>query len=307
MEMENNSEYLVSVIIPTYKRAEMLPRAIESVLQQTYKKIEVVVVDDNDPHSEYRLSTSKLMKKYAEDKRVNYICHKKNMNGSVARNTGIKFSNGEIITFLDDDDIYYSEKIEKQLRYLLNHREYRAVYCGWDRIGKKIIPKDEGNLSYNILSGDHIIYTNTIMMWKKDAIDCGGWDETFMRHQEAAFLLRYFRNGGKIGVVPEVLVKFDVSDRSNAAADPYKNEIQTMHYLNSYKDMIEQCGKKGKNADKQILSHRYRGIFLAYLKSCDLKGATSFFCRYCVKMPIRFIADMIKYTIKRILKGKKNE
>ena len=87
-------------------------------------------------------------------------------------------------------------------------------------------------------------------MWKKDALACGGWNETFQRHQEAAFLLRYFRNGGTIGVVPEVLVGFDVSDRSNAASNPQKNEKQTMYYLNSYQDMIDQCGKRRKNADK---------------------------------------------------------
>lgn len=136
------------------------------------------------------------------------------------------------------------------------------------------------------------------MMWKKDALACGGWDETFQRHQEAAFLLRYFRNGGTIGVVPEVLVGFDVSDRSNAASNPQKNEKQTMYYLNSYQDMIDQCGKRRKNADKMIWSHRYRGMLLAYLKAHDLIGATSFYFRYCIKMPVRTFADLVDYTIR---------
>ena len=143
------------------------------------------------------------------------------------------------------------------------------------------------------------------MMWKKDALACGGWDETFMRHQEAAFLLRYFRNSRIIGVVPEVLVEMDVSDRSNAAGNPRKNEAQTMHYLLSYRDMIKRCGKERQNADKMIWSHRYRGIFLAYLKARDIKGAASFWHRCCSKIPFRFTIDLMDYAIKRIFKRKK--
>lgn len=295
---------MVSVIIPTYKRSNMLPRAIESVLNQTYQNIQVVVVDDNNPDTEFRNHTASLMEQYATDSRVKYVKHSKNMNGSVARNTGIKNSNGDVVAFLDDDDFYYPEKIEKQVSYLLSHSDFHAVYCGWNRDGDVVIPHDEGNLSYNILSGDHIIYSNVIMMWKADAIACGGWDETFMRHQEAAFLLRYFRNGEKIGVVSEVLVEFDVSDRSNAAGNPRKNEQQTMHYLNSYRDVIDQCGTEKKGTDKKIWSHRYRGIMLAYLKSKDIAGALSFFFRCCAKMPVRFTIDFVDYTIKRVSQRK---
>ena len=291
---------IVSVIIPTYKRSNMLARAISSVLNQTYTNIQVVVVDDNNPDTEYRRKTELLMTQYISDKRVKYIKHPQNLNGSVARNTGIKCSDGEIIAFLDDDDWYNPGKIEKQVVYLLNYPKYHAVYCGWNRDGEIVIPQEEGNLSYNILSGDHIIYTNVIMMWKKDAIEFGGWDETFQRHQEAAFLLRYFRNGGKIGLVPEVLVEFDVSDRTNAASNPYKNEEQTLHYLNSYKDIIEQCERDISGSGKKIWLHRYRGIFLSYLKNKDYKGAVYFWIRNCKYVAFPFLISMVEYTIRRV-------
>jgi len=67
----------VSVIIPTYKRSEFLERAIESILNQTYKNIEIIVVDDNDPNSKYRESTARKMQKYYKDNRVRYIKNKK--------------------------------------------------------------------------------------------------------------------------------------------------------------------------------------------------------------------------------------
>ena len=106
----------VSVIIPTYKRAKMLSRAIDSVLNQTYRNIEVIVVDDNNPNDEYRKATSLIMENYCTDERVHYICHEKNMNGSVARNTGMINASGEFVTFLDDDDIYMPQKVEKLVK-----------------------------------------------------------------------------------------------------------------------------------------------------------------------------------------------
>lgn len=292
-------EPMVSVVIPTYKRSEMLPRAIKSVLGQTYKNVQVIVVDDNNPDSEYRVRTTEIMHQFDDDLRVKYVLHEKNMNGSVARNTGIRNADGDIVAFLDDDDFFYHDKIEKQVDYLLLHPEFRAVYCGWDRDEKKVIPTDEGDLSYNILSGDHIIYTNVIMMWKKDAIGCGGWDETFQRHQEAAFLLRYFRNKGRIGVVPEILVEFDVSDRTNAAANSKKNEIQTMHYLLSYQDMINNCEETKKGSKKLIYTHRFRGMFLSYIKERDIMGAVSFYFRKGLKYPFSFNICLIKYAFER--------
>ena len=86
---------LVSVIIPTYKRPNMLGRAIDSVLGQSYTNIEVVVVDDNSDGDKYRLETIQYMERYANDYRVKYIKHKTNQNGSAARNTGIQNSVGE--------------------------------------------------------------------------------------------------------------------------------------------------------------------------------------------------------------------
>lgn len=297
-----NNNYLVSVIIPTYKRSDMLPRAIASVLDQTYKNVQVVVVDDNNPDTEWRETTSKKMKEYESDPRVKYVCHKKNMNGSVARNTGIRESDGEIVCFLDDDDWFLPSKIEKQVEYLTAHPEHRAVYCGWNRDNKKFCSGKEGNLSFEILSSVQLVYTNVIMMWRQNAIECGGWDETFRRHQEAAFLLRYFRTGNTIGFVPEVLVEFDISDRSNAAQNSMVNEQQTDHYLNSCKDMIEACENERPGAEKDIYSYRYRGIMLHHMKCKSYKNAFRVYLKMVKVMPVKFNADIFRYIIQRVKK-----
>jgi len=300
--MNKNENILVSVIIPTYKRCDMLPRAVASVLSQTYSNVQAVVVDDNNPDTEWRTNTEKQMSVYSDDSRVKYVRHEKNKNGSAARNTGIEAADGEIVCFLDDDDWFLPTKIEKQVEYLLSHPEHRAVYCGWDRDNKQFNSGKEGNLSFEILTGRQLVYTNVIMMWRKDAIDCGGWDVTFKRHQEAAFLLRYFRNGGTIGYVPEILVEFDVSDRGNAASNSLVFEEHTRFYLESYKDVIEALDKERHGAKKDIYSWRNRSILLNHLKNKNYKHALRVYWSMMKKMPIKFNLDLCRYVIKRTKK-----
>ena len=109
---------LVSVIIPTYKRPETLKRAVDSVLNQTYENIEVIVADDNGIGTEFGLATEAVMKEYASDPRVKYVQHEVNINGSAARNTGFRASSGDYIMLLDDDDEFTPVKVKAQVEKL---------------------------------------------------------------------------------------------------------------------------------------------------------------------------------------------
>ena len=285
---------LVSVIVPTYKRSTMLPRAIDSILSQTYDNVQVVVVDDNNPDSEWRKTTSALIMQYKDNPKVKYVCHPANLNGSVARNTGIKESDGEIITYLDDDDMYVPEKIRKQVEFLLAHQEFNAVYCGWFRDGNKIVPVGEGDLSFGILSGSNIIITNAIMMWRDIALSCGGWDTELTRHQEAAYLLNFFRAGGMIGRLDEELVKFDTSDRSNVS-NPELNEEQLLYLLEKNRDLIERCETNRKGTLKEIYARRYLGVVLPYAQSKMYFKAFLKTFQYGAKYPFTFMKVLGNY------------
>lgn len=99
----------------------MLPRAIRSVLNQTYQNLEVIVVDDNGIGDPNQIKTSEVLEKFTGDHRVQYVCHETNQGGSQSRNTGAAHGRGEFITFLDDDDEYYPVKLERQLAYYTAH------------------------------------------------------------------------------------------------------------------------------------------------------------------------------------------
>lgn len=111
---------LVSVVIPTYKRAAFIRHAVENVLRQTYQNIEVLVVDDGSPDD-----TSAVVQSIP-DTRVRLIRHAANRGVSAARNSGIKAVRGMLIGFMDDDDEWREDKIEKQLQAI---QGFDAVAC----------------------------------------------------------------------------------------------------------------------------------------------------------------------------------
>lgn len=134
---------LISIIIPTYGRAEMLSRAIDSVLNQTYKNIEVIVINDNFLNSNSFKETLRELEKYGKINKVKIYSDGINRGGGLARNKGIELSCGEYITFLDDDDYYYPNKIEKQIEHILNEKIDVSI-CDME------VRNQKGELSYRI-------------------------------------------------------------------------------------------------------------------------------------------------------------
>lgn len=116
----------VSIIIPTFNYATFISEAIESVLNQTFQNFELLVVDDNSQDD-----TQTIVKQYVDsDKRVKLYHHSVNQGPSAARNTGLKKAKGNYIAFLDGDDIWLPQKLEKQIEILRNESNIGLVNCG---------------------------------------------------------------------------------------------------------------------------------------------------------------------------------
>ena len=106
----------ISIIIPTYNRANLITNSINSVLNQTYTNFEVIVIDDCSKDN-----TKNEIDKI-KDNRIRYIKLRKNKGPNFARNLGIKKSTGEYITFQDSDDIFHNTKLEKQIKNIINNK-----------------------------------------------------------------------------------------------------------------------------------------------------------------------------------------
>ena len=212
---------LVSVVIPTYRRSEMLDRAVKSVLSQSYENLELLLVNDNVPNDEYSQELMRRVKSYENDPRFRLILQEKHVNGAVARNAGIRQAKGEYIAFLDDDDWWEPEKIEKQvcvLRQLSD--EWGGVSCQYafvDRDGNIVgrsRPYKDGNIYVDILNLVTDVTTCSLLL-RHDALDeTGYFDENLLRHQDYQLLVN-FTVRFKLKLVEESLLNIDVSDGQN--------------------------------------------------------------------------------------------
>lgn len=275
-----NIQPMVSVIIPTFKRPQFLVRAITSVINQTYKNIEIIVVDDNGEKTSYQIETEKLLTPFIERNEITYIVHDKNRNGSAARNTGIKSSKGEYITFLDDDDVLYNRKIEKQVNFLENNNNYAGVYVGFEIILKQkklksVIPHKEGNLQFDLLSTNWGIGTGSNPMFRKEVFDTTGlFDESFIRHQDIEFLVRFFRTQ-KIGVISEILISRYIDSRENKVNCMKFIQVKEK-FLSTFKNDIEHYNLRQQNI---ILRAQYADIACHAMEEKKFKIA----CYYYLK------------------------
>lgn len=152
---ELNHNPLVSIVITSYKGTDTIERAVISAVEQSYPMIEIIVVDDNGIGTEEQLATEAIVRiireKYPQ-KRICYIPHKQNKNGSAARNTGMRAARGKYIELLDDDDAFRAQKTEKQVGVLEEKGiEYGLCYTGMQIHSptggtKEQVQTDEGEL-----------------------------------------------------------------------------------------------------------------------------------------------------------------
>ncbi len=202
---------MVTVIITTYKNEIYLPRAIESVLRQSYKNIEIIVVDDNDPSDSSRYATERVMSKYPQ---VTYIKHTENRNGASARNTGIAHANGKYLAFLDNDDVYLKNHIQRSVEALEKNPECDCVFSQVLKIRQglcwELVEALSGDCRKKLLFSETALGTGSNLFVTVTAVrKLQGFDESFIRHQDVEFGLRLLEQFqamavNKIGILKEM-------------------------------------------------------------------------------------------------------
>jgi glycosyltransferase involved in cell wall biosynthesis len=169
----------VAVIIPTYNRAHLLERAVQSVLNQTFREFELVVVDDGSTDD-----TAHLLLIRNPDPRLRYIRLPANRGVSRARNTGVTMTTAPWLAFLDSDDEWLPRKLEKQVRWIHKHPYMQIVQTReiWMRRGRRVNPpltheKSGGDLFFASL--ERCMVTPSSVMLRRPLLDeAGGFDES---------------------------------------------------------------------------------------------------------------------------------
>ncbi len=270
--MKLNTKPLISIIIPVYNGEDVILRAVNSVLHQTYKNIEILVIDDKSTDNTLEiLSTIK-------DKRLRIFKQKKNYQiGSIARNVGMRNAKGEYIAFLDDDDEFLPERIDKLYKEIVSKGdEYRAVTSSYfSKDGKtwKIVHKVEEEQSIkNLLLMRTSVGGCSIMIHKSILNDVGFFDESFRRHQDIEYTIRILRKT-KFAVVNEPLVK--IYGHPGAPNAQKILEVKE-HFLNTFKEDIEKFDIKIQN---EIYAKHWLQVSRFFALDADMKNTLKYFLK----------------------------
>jgi glycosyltransferase involved in cell wall biosynthesis len=191
----------ISVVIATYKRQELLCRAIDSVLMQDYRDIEVIIVDDNGLGSAEQIGTEKTIRQKYSDESIRYVVNNKGMGGGGARNEGIKASRAEFIAFLDDDEDWLPGKLTKQMKvFSESSNDTGVVDSGFYTITKndeKIYhsPEMQGWILEELLAkADKRAPKLSTMLCRKSALEQAGlFDPAFKSRQDLDLYIRLSR------------------------------------------------------------------------------------------------------------------
>jgi glycosyltransferase involved in cell wall biosynthesis len=255
----------VSVIIPTYNRAEYVTQAIDSVLAQTYEDCEIIVVDDGSTDK-----TREALEPYMD--RITYI-YQENAGVSAARNTGIKAAKGDWVAFLDSDDEWLPEKLAVQMRAVERHPQlvahmvnvnltnYNDPYPNSFLHCKFPFEENEGIIDDPFIQ--HFKYRTiampvAIMCRKECAIKAGLFDESFVYGEDYDFVCRLALQGSWGYCWDELAMMYRRCEKTVSLSDLRKDYTLTLrNRIKTHKKLLEY-----------ELTELERKVVLSYLVEC---------------------------------------
>ena len=206
--MKENMEK-VSIIIPVYNSSLYLKECLDSVIKQTYKDLEIIIVNDASTDN-----SMDIINKY-KDKRIKVINMKHNSGVSASRNMGVKVSTGKYICYLDSDDYWDLTKIEKQVNFIKNNN-YEFIYSDYSYIynnkTKRVkVPK---SITYKEALKNTTIFTSTVMFNMKKLNKKDIYMPNIKRGQDTATWWKVLRSGITAHAINEVLAYYRVDNKS---------------------------------------------------------------------------------------------
>lgn len=215
MKTQQSKKTLVSVVMPSYNAANHIEEAIRSVQQQTMPDWELLVIDDHSSDGSQQI----VEKLAAEDQRIRLIINEKNLGAARTRNKGLDLCQGEYIALLDSDDIWYPDKLEKQLA-LAEQTRGDIIYCSYAIIDREGTPRcadfivpPEADLELMLVKS--VISCSTALL-RRSTLGDSRFPLDFY-HEDYAFWLDLLRKGLKAVGAPEVLAAYRIVDHSRAS------------------------------------------------------------------------------------------
>ncbi len=255
----------ISVIIPTYNSARYLPEAIESVLAQSYRDFEIIVIDDGSTDN-----TKDVVRPYRD--RIIYL-HGDNAGPSAARNRGIRASSGPYVAFLDADDLWYPDKLKRQLEVFSANRDYDLVHTDasytrslssppertWFSLKKKV---SSGSVFSDLLNECFIILSSVVV--KRECLErVGLFDQKIGRWEGYDLWLRIAFER-QIGLIETPLYFRRIHETNRFYSDPLKEVSNYITVMKKWQDRSQDLADSDRKKIRLQLSGAYLRQFAYY-------------------------------------------
>ncbi len=269
---------LISIIIPVYNVEKYLPECLDSVINQTYKNLEILLIDDGSPDN-----SGKICDEYAEkDARIKVI-HKENGGVSSARNLGLDIATGEYITFIDSDDFVDEHYVE----YLYNDLTYQSSdmsFCGFSKyFGQAVEPYVEcfpnnlkvdcGNKHFQSFFQSFFRFNDTVfgsacrILYKKEIVKDIRFNSNIKISEDLVFALNCIFKSASISYVDKSLYFYRINDQS--ACTSYKRNY--LHSQIALADELKKLFCRFDDGDTEKLFDTYRALLCYYCFSNEIK------------------------------------
>lgn len=255
---------LVSIILTSYNQPELLRRAFDSLINQTYKNIEIIIVDDCSGDKSSKILIEQWKQQSPE--KVKAFYQSKNVGIPANKNTGFHLAKGEYITYLDGDDTYYENKIATEIETFQQHPDVDIVYSNFDikNLNGDFIsvwssaPRPEGYIFKEmILNKFPDCHTQRFELFKRHVLyDLNFYDEQFSIYHDLDFILRYS-------------LKFKVAYNNTIASSYYKNPESIVSNTVGLK-LIEQQEKVYAKYYNEIKQYKIERECKQYFKTLEL-------------------------------------
>lgn len=232
-----------SVVIPTYRRDELLAEALGSVLAQTFTDFELIVVDDAASESAERVVLA------TEDPRVHYSRNDRGGGGAGTRNAGVDRAKGEWVAFLDDDDLWLPDKLLRVASLIDSAPGVGFVYTGHEKFGaasdqgsEVVVPRVRGWVQDELLYKNHIGGMSVAVARRDLLTAVGGLDERFSSLQDLDLFVR-LAGVAMFDFVPETLVRIRQAPGARISTDQAKKLAGALLFAEKYDHLIRQSPK----------------------------------------------------------------
>ncbi len=271
---------LVSVIIPFFNRPDSTLNAIESVLNQSYKNIELIVVDDG---SESSIEHETVF----NDPRISLIKHANNLGANAARNSGYKKSKGDLIGFLDSDDTWEPNKVSIMVDALSKNEQFSVCYCGMnykngDKTISVSIPNRTGDIYIDLLP-KNIVGSASVPLLRRVALEhVNGFDENLKSAQDWDLWLRIAKQGYNFFAIPQALVNYTIPTSGKHISN------SEYSFWEGRKSFIQKHKSEYTGKNKQALGQIYSDIgFLLIHRFENRRMALKCFVKAIISKPTR--------------------